>query len=141
MRNVSLTQLLVIYLFFRFFDLDPTPAVFSFGREVSELTDKFYKSPALHQHAKNVIRYLDKAIDLTSKSGGGNEDLERVLLDLGQKHASFGVTARMYQPMGQALISTVAEVLGEDQFTPDLCQAWIEVFEALAGDMIKAKDA
>ena len=75
-----------------------------------------------------------------SKTNGSNEELGHVLVDLGQKHASFGVTARMYQPMGQALISTVAEVLGEDQFTPDVLQAWIEVFEALAGDMIKAKD-
>ena len=125
---------------YRFFELDPTPAVFSFGRDVSELNDRFYASPGLHQHAKNVIRYLDRAIDLLA-SGDSDNELGGVLLDLGQKHASFGVTARMYQPMGQALIATVAEILGEDRFTPDVLQAWIEVFEALASEMIRAKDS
>ena len=101
-----------------------------------ELNDKFYASPGLVQHAKNVIRYLDRSISFLESNS--TEDLADVLLELGQKHATLGVTSRMYQPMGQALISTVAEVMGEKDFTPDVLEAWINFYQALVGGMMQA---
>jgi hemoglobin-like flavoprotein len=39
--------------------------------------------------------------------------------------------------MGQALISVVEELLG-DEFTPQIKDAWVEVYQALSYDMIRA---
>jgi hypothetical protein len=166
--------------------LDPTPAVFSFGRTVTDINDDaFYQSPGLKRHARHVLHFLDRVMVLllamttlppppssssssstttttTSTTLSGTfttttttkknsvvhvrevqEVLQSTLLELGQKHYALGVTARMYQPMGQALLSTVAELLQEychekTLFTNDYVQAWITVYHALASDLITA---
>jgi hemoglobin-like flavoprotein len=161
----------------RFFELDPTPAVFSFGRTVTDINDDaFYQSPGLKRHARHVIHFLDRVMVLllamttcstTTTTKEGDEDakeegdaandnaqqllqlqvgdvqevIRTTLLELGQKHYTYGVTARMYQPMGQALLSTVAELLQNEcheKFTNDYVQAWITVYHALASDLTSA---
>ena len=119
----------------------------------------FYHSPGLKRHARHVIHFLDRVMVLlamslpcspevdsisnpiTYKPGEVQDVLRGILLDLGQKHQALGVTARMYQPMGQALLATVAELLQEvchEKFTSVCVQAWIAVYHALASDLIDA---
>ena len=57
--------------------------------------------------------------------------------DLGRRHAGYRVTAEHYQPVGQALIWTLEQGLG-DAFTPAVKAAWLETYTTLAGVMTAA---
>ena len=57
--------------------------------------------------------------------------------NLGKCHVAYGVTDKMYQPVGAALLWTLEQGLGPD-FTPELKGAWTETYMALAGVMQKA---
>ena len=57
--------------------------------------------------------------------------------DLGKRHVDYGVTEKMYDTVGAALIDTLAAGLGED-FTDEVKEAWIAVYTVLATTM---KDA
>ena len=56
--------------------------------------------------------------------------------DLGRRHASYGVTAKHYEPVGAALLWTLEQELGAD-FTPPVKAAWTETYMTLAGVMQK----
>jgi hemoglobin-like flavoprotein len=60
--------------------------------------------------------------------------LSSTLMGLGGKHAGYGVTDEMYAWVGDALLFTLAEAEGED-WTPDVAQAWIAAFGAIASLM------
>ena len=57
--------------------------------------------------------------------------------DLGRRHAGYGVTAEHYKPVGEALIWTLGQGLG-DAFTPALKSSWVEAYTMLAGVMTDA---
>ena len=57
--------------------------------------------------------------------------------DLGRRHAGYRVTAEHYQPVGQALIWTLEQGLG-DAFTPAVKSAWLEAYTTLTGVMTAA---
>ncbi|MCA9971043.1 MAG: hypothetical protein KC425_12545 [Anaerolineales bacterium] len=57
--------------------------------------------------------------------------------DVGRAHARHGVQPHHYHAFGQALLWTLAQLLG-DAFTPDLADAWQEAFYLLAGLMKEA---
>jgi hemoglobin-like flavoprotein len=54
--------------------------------------------------------------------------------ELGKRHASYGVTAKHYEPVGAALLWTLEQGLGTD-FTPPVKAAWTETYVVLAGAM------
>ena len=56
---------------------------------------------------------------------------------LGKRHATYGVTDKMYEPVGAALLWTLEQGLGPD-FTPPVKAAWKETYVTLAGVMKKA---
>lgn len=109
--------------------------VFSFAKD-TELNDEFFKHPKLVRHAKNFIQMIERSIDLL---GPDIELLTEVLLELGEKHVQYGVKSSHYPTMGQALLKTVEELLG-DRFTQDVKDAWLEIFQALSYDMIRARN-
>lgn len=53
---------------------------------------------------------------------------------LGRSHAGLGVTAEHFVPVGEALIWTLQQGLGED-FTPEVRDAWTEAYGTLAAAM------
>lgn len=53
---------------------------------------------------------------------------------LGQRHAGYGVQPEDYEVVGEALLWTLQQGLG-DAFTPEVEQAWATVYEALANVM------
>jgi hemoglobin-like flavoprotein len=57
--------------------------------------------------------------------------------DLGRRHAGYGVTAEHYKPVGEALIWTLEQGLG-DSFTATVKGAWVEAYTTLAGVMTAA---
>jgi len=60
-----------------------------------------------------------------------------ILQSLGRRHATYGVKEAHYQTVGGALLKTLGQGLG-DKFTPEVKAAWTEVYEVMAGVMIKA---
>jgi len=62
------------------------------------------------------------------------EALESEMRDLSEGHASFGVRAEHFAPMGAALMVTLGETLGAD-FTDELRDAWRAAFEEVARRM------
>lgn len=56
--------------------------------------------------------------------------------DLGKRHVAYGVTDKMYEPVGAALLWTLEQGLGPE-FTPELKGAWTETYVTLAGVMQK----
>lgn len=60
--------------------------------------------------------------------------LEDNLRAMGRKHVEYGVTEEMYDWVGDSLLSTLAEVAG-DEWTPELEAAWKEAYGAIASLM------
>jgi hemoglobin-like flavoprotein len=53
---------------------------------------------------------------------------------LGSRHAGYGVEARHFESVGQALVLTMAETLG-DGFTPAVRDAWVTVYTGVVSVM------
>ena len=62
------------------------------------------------------------------------ETIVPAVQDLGRRHAGYGVTAEHYKPVGEALIWTLEQGLGE-AFTAPVRAAWVETYMTLAGAM------
>lgn len=60
--------------------------------------------------------------------------LESTLGGLGAKHVEYGVTAAMYDMVGDALLATLAEVAAET-WTPPVAHQWTLAYGAIAGMM------
>jgi hemoglobin-like flavoprotein len=68
----------------------------------------------------------------------GLKDLETILpaaKALAVKHVAYGVKARDYEPVGEALIWTLERGLGPD-FSTEVRSAWLAAYGALSGAMI-----
>jgi hemoglobin-like flavoprotein len=73
-------------------------------------------------------------LKIAVKSLDNIEALIPVLQNLAAKHIDYGVSVEDYTPVGNALIFALRTGLGEE-FTPELKQAWIEVYTTIANVM------
>ena len=60
--------------------------------------------------------------------------LTGTLTGLGAKHAGYGVSDHMYGWVGECLLATFAQVLG-DEWTPQTQDAWVAAYGAIVGLM------
>jgi hemoglobin-like flavoprotein len=67
------------------------------------------------------------------------EMLTDILLELGQKHVHYGVQPEYFPTMGNALIQAVKDVLGDEHFTTEIKDSWVEVYDAMSYDMIRGQ--
>lgn len=95
----------------------------------------FTYDPSLKALFKSDMRDQGKklmaALKLAVKSLDDLDALIPVLENLAVKHVDYGVSVDDYTPVGNALINTLAEGLG-DAFTPECKKAWIEVYKTIA---------
>ena len=56
---------------------------------------------------------------------------------LGERHLGYGVSARHYTPVGEALMAALGETLG-DRFTPAVGEAWALAYNLVAETMMQA---
>jgi hemoglobin-like flavoprotein len=68
---------------------------------------------------------------------GRHEVLLPALRGLGQRHAGYGVRDEHYDTVGAALIQTLRQGLGV-AFTPEVEDAWVEVYGVMAATMKEA---
>jgi hemoglobin-like flavoprotein len=123
--------------FNRFFTLEPeAKVIFGFGKDTNPASEELQKSRRFVKHAQYFIQMIDKALGML---GPDIELLTEILLELGKKHVDYGVKPEYFPSMGRALIHSVQSVLGNDAFTEDVKDAWVEVYGALSYDMIRAQ--
>lgn len=89
----------------------------------ADLSEQKKKLIAMLATAVNNLHQVDKILPAVQ--------------DLGKRHAAYGVTDKMYSPVGAALLWTLGQGLGSD-FTPELKSAWTETYVTLAGVMQNA---
>jgi len=63
-------------------------------------------------------------------------DPERYLGRLGRVHGDYGVQQSHFEAVGDALIFTLAQILGED-FTPEIRSAWIAAYTEVSATMLR----
>jgi len=64
-------------------------------------------------------------------------EIRPMLEALGRRHVYYGVTEPHYDTVGRALIDALEHVLGP-AFTPEVKQAWLDVYSQMAGIMKEA---
>lgn len=82
-------------------------------------------------------RKLMTMINTAVNSLGNLATIVPAVQELGKRHADYGVKDKDYDSVGEALIWTLEQGLGED-FTEEVKSAWIETYTLLATTM---KDA
>jgi len=90
----------------------------------------------IHEQGRKLMQMLVVAVR-------GLDDLESLVpavQALGRRHAQYGVCGAHYATVGAALLWTLECGLGS-AFTPDMRDAWIEVYSLLASTMQQAADA
>jgi hemoglobin-like flavoprotein len=65
---------------------------------------------------------------------------QRQVRTLGARHAEYGAEAEHYEAMGQVLLATFHQELGE-AFTPELHDAWAAAWDTIAAVMLDASGA
>ena len=104
--------------------------------ECEDVAKDFYArlfeiDPSVRTLFKNDLEVQGKKlIDMLSVAVarlGEPEQLEGALRGLGQRHVIYGVLPIHYDVVGQALVETFSDKLGDD-FTPEVKAAWIAVY-------------
>ena len=86
---------------------------------------------------KTQGRMLMQTIDFAVKGLDSPETILPAIKDLGKRHVGYGVKEEYYDTVGDALLWTLEQGLGED-FTAEVKEAWAEAYKLLASVM---KDA
>lgn len=110
--------------------------LFGFPIDVDANSPEVLNSKRFLMHASYLIQMIDTALNML---GPDIELLTEIMLELGSKHVRYGVKPEMFPIMGECLIATLEETLAEGAINASAKQAWIETYDALSGDMIRAQ--
>jgi hemoglobin-like flavoprotein len=83
---------------------------------------------------------LLKALVFTIQNLRNPEALGTALQAMGARHVRYGSIPQHYPVVGQALLLTFEQYL-QDDWTPELKQAWTEAYEAIAALMLKGAES
>ncbi len=101
----------------------------------------FELNPALKSLFKQDMKEQGhKLMAMLATSVNGLDHLDNIVpavRDLGTRHMGYGATAQDYDTVGEALLWTLGQGLG-DAFTPEVQAAWAKAYTLLASTM---KDA
>lgn len=104
----------------------------------------FEIDPSLRELFKGDMKEQGrKLMDILKVAVNGLDNLDKivpVVKALGQRHAEFGVQDAHYATVAQALLWTLEQGL-KDDFTPEVKDAWTNVYTLLAETMIGAASA
>ena len=106
--------------------------------------DLFRRDPSLRALFKEDMaeqrQKLMSTIGTAVASLGDWESVAPAIAALGERHAAYGVKTEHYETVGKALIATLQKGLG-DAFTPDVREAWLACYAAVAAEMIGGAQA
>lgn len=90
----------------------------------------------MRQQGRRLMEMIGAAVRLLDHP----PSLLPVLAQLGRRHAGYGVEPDDYRKVGQALIATLAEGLGDD-FDEPTREAWVAMYALVSTTMIAAAAA
>ena len=137
---MSLTdrQLALIRTSFKALRDDPKPRSLEFY-------DHFFRhAPALREMFRDDdiggqgMRFMSTLAVIVDNLDNPDKISER-FADLGQSHRAMGVKAQHFEPMGEALIDTLAEALGA-KFTNETRKAWRTAYADFTKQIIQLGD-
>lgn len=102
--------------------------------EVAPGVRPLFKGPIDAQGQKLVMALKQIVMSLKSP-----KDLTDFLTNLSKRHVGYGAVAAHYPVVGEVLLATFDEVLGDD-FTPELKELWGGAYGVVADAMIKAAE-
>ena len=114
-----------------------------------EVADRFYRRlfeldpmlrPMFRSDIKQQGQKLMAVLALAVRGLSKPETIVDAVQRLGQRHAGYGVQAQHYATVGEALLSTLAEVFGP-AFTDEVQAAWTAAYTLLATIMQEAAAA
>ena len=122
-----------VILFKHIFRIAPQALpLFSFGRvEGAAVNDALFEDDALKAHATKVVATVATAVGMLTKL----DELVPILTSLGTKHVGYGVVPEHYAIVGEALIATLGDALG-DAFDAETKAAWVAVYGIVQKTMI-----
>ena len=85
------------------------------------------------EQGRKLMTMINMVVISLDKLGPILETIE----DMGRRHVAYGVTEAHYDTVGNALIWTLGQGLGE-QFTPAVENAWADAYNTLASAMKQA---
>jgi uncharacterized protein YjbI with pentapeptide repeats/hemoglobin-like flavoprotein len=114
--------------------------------QAQEFTASFYENlfqahPELkpmfaHVDMKQQEKKLLSALVLVVESLRNPNALESVLSALGARHVGYGSLPQQYSAVGKSLLFTFEQYL-QDDWTPEVKQAWADAYGAIAAQMLK----
>ena len=84
----------------------------------------------MREQGRNLTAMISVAVGALSKP----QRITLAVQQLGRRHAGYGVEQRHYELVGAALLWMLDQVLGE-AFTPQVREAWSEVYTLLSNTM------
>lgn len=84
----------------------------------------------MQEQGANLMRMLNKVVQ-------GMDRLDETIPlveELGRRHAEYGVMDEHYDAVGEALLWTLEQGVGEE-FTPQVREAWASAYELIASTM------
>ena len=106
--------------------------------------DLFRRNPSLRALFKEDMadqrRKLMTMIGTAVANLGNWANIAPAVAALGQRHAAYGVKIEDYDTVGKALIATLEKGLG-DAFTPEVKEAWLACYAAVAAEMVNGAQA
>jgi hemoglobin-like flavoprotein len=93
---------------------------------------QLFKSDMVAQ-GEQLMKMIGQAVGLLDKP----QTLIPVLQSLGRRHADYGVRDEHYDTVGAALLSTLEQGTGV-AFTPEVREAWIDVYGVVSKTMKEA---
>ena len=103
----------------------------------------FYMAPSLRPMFPTDMRdQKRKLMVMLAMAVNGLGDLDKLvpqLMQLGARHAGYGVKDEHYKVVGEALIWTLERGLA-DAFTPEVERAWVRVYLLMAATMQAGAD-
>ncbi|MGD2120079.1 MAG: globin family protein [Chromatiales bacterium] len=89
----------------------------------------------MKEQGRKLMAMINTAVNALDKL----ETVVPAVQDMGKRHVGYGVKAKDYDTVGEALIWTLGAGL-KDDFTDDTKAAWVEVYTVLATTMKDAAD-
>jgi hemoglobin-like flavoprotein len=100
-----------------------------YGRlfEIDPSTQPLFAETDMAEQGKKLIQTLDVAV----ASLDNLENVRPAIEALGHRHVEYGVKEEHYDTVGEALLWTLEQGVGE-QFTPEVKEAWAETYGLVA---------
>ena len=96
-------------------------------------TRPLFKDTNMKQQEMSLVAAIGLVISSLKKSD--YEQLASVLQKLGQRHEGYGVTSEQYMMVGNVLLRTFADFLG-NRWTAELNDTWADAYQAVVGMML-----